>query len=413
MTVAAVAAGTLAVGSAGYALGDRGTGDPTADGGTVGAAITLPGAGTGAAGGGTEAAAGGGPVPEVAADARVGTGTDVASESSLPAWYGGRTVFRAEGLSDDAGTAEAWAYDPAQTFSAQTAALVAAAVGLDGEPRLDGVTWTVGPQDGSGPNLQLQPDGTTTVSFYDPTRDPFACPEPVPLDDVAPEGAGDVPAIEPGAPACPQAGESAPAPTGDAAVAQARELIAATGTDPDGFTYEVQDTGTPAAAYVTAYAVIGGQRTGSMWSITLDAEGVQAFYGALAPLVPLGTYDVVSPAAAVDRLEDLRFGSFLGGPVMAADAPVSELSVGPDGAVADGAVEAPDTTPPATVQPGAAFAWPVVEVALTGARLGLAQHVQPDGATVLVPAYELSSADGGIWSVIAVAEDELDLDPAS
>jgi hypothetical protein len=50
----------------------------------------------------------------------------------------------------------------------------------------------------------------------------------------------------------------------------------------------------------------------------------------------------------------------------------------------------------------------VTQVELVSARLGLAQHTLPTGATVLLPAYELSSADGGTWSVVAVADDDLD-----
>jgi hypothetical protein len=50
----------------------------------------------------------------------------------------------------------------------------------------------------------------------------------------------------------------------------------------------------------------------------------------------------------------------------------------------------------------------VSQVTITEARLGLAQHQQEDGATLLVPAYELRDDEGNAWSVIAVAEDALD-----
>jgi hypothetical protein len=35
-------------------------------------------------------------------------------------------------------------------------------------------------------------------------------------------------------------------------------------------------------------------------------------------------------------------------------------------------------------------------------------YTQPDGSTVLLPAYELSSDDGQIWSAVAVVEAQLD-----
>jgi hypothetical protein len=83
---------------------------------------------------------------------------------------------------------------------------------------------------------------------------------------------------------------------------------------------------------------------------------------------------------------------------------VREMVVEPDDPAASDEV----ATPPAPVTAGAPFAWPVTEVVLTGARLGLAQHTHPDGATVLLPAYELSSDDGAVWSVVAVADTGLD-----
>ncbi len=49
---------------------------------------------------------------------------------------------------------------------------------------------------------------------------------------------------------------------------------------------------------------------------------------------------------------------------------------------------------------------------ITDARLGLAVQYQPDGAAVLLPAYELSDADGNVWSVVAVVDDQLDFTPS-
>ena len=162
--------------------------------------------------------------------------------------------------------------------------------------------------------------------------------------------------------------------------------------------------------YVLAYELIGGQRTGLLWNMTLVEDGVQSLYGALAPLTPLGTYDVVSPDEAVGRLTDPRFGPTMGGPVIAADAAAagSEVATIEPGVGTEPAGPLEDGTPPAAVQPGATFSWPVVEVTLTEARPALTQHTQPDGATVLLPAYELSGDDGAVWSVIAVTDAGLD-----
>lgn len=404
VAVAAVAAGTLAVGSAGYALGDRSDGDLTAAPPT--AAITLEEGG--AAAGAAEGALG----SSAARSAESSLAADTAS--SLP-FFGGRTVFTAQGLSDETGTAQAWAFDPSQAYGADTAARAAAFLGLDGEPQREGGTWVVGPQDGSGPSLQLQPDGLTSLSYYDPTRDPFGCAVAVPEEgaDTAVDGGGsDGSAPAPDAPPCIPADLGA-APQGDAAIDTAREVVAGVGGDPDAVEYEIVDAGTAQAVYVTAYSVLGGQRTGLAWSMTLVGNGAQSVYGYLAPVVLLGTYDVISPNAAVARLSDPRFGSS-GGPITAfADdvtdaAAAREPAVDPAGPATSEPAPAGAVTPPAPVTAGSPFAWPVSDVVLTTARLGLAQHTQPNGATVLLPAYELSSADGATWSVVAVADDGLD-----
>jgi hypothetical protein len=66
------------------------------------------------------------------------------------------------------------------------------------------------------------------------------------------------------------------------------------------------------------------------------------------------------------------------------------------------------TAPPAVPTPGASLAWPVNDVEIVGARLGLAGQWQPDGSVLQVPAYEFTDAGGGTWSVIAVADSALD-----
>ena len=128
---------------------------------------------------------------------------------------------------------------------------------------------------------------------------------------------------------------------------------------------------------------------------------MQSLYAPLAPLVELGSYDVVSPTEAVARLGDPRFGASGGGGVMPLAA---------EGMRADDSVSSVPTEPtvPATPTAGSPLAWPVQEVTLVSARLGVALTTLPTGASVLVPTYELADADGATWSVIAVVDDQLD-----
>lgn len=387
LQVAAVGVGAaLVAGAGGYAVGASGDGGP-------GAAPVI------ALGGGAMPLSGAADTAESAAmDMRIGPG------------FGARAEFTASGLPDDAGTAHAWALDAAAVFSAETAARVASVLGVTGEPASQYGSWVVGPQDGSAPSVSLQPDGTASISYFDPALDPWSCIASAP--DTPGAGATSGPAevtpemldpslvvpVDPSGPGCdPGPGD---APGADAAVDRTRELLSSLGVDPAGFEYETPDTGTTRSATVLAYQVVDGQRTGLSWNVTLVADGVQSLYGFLAPLVDLGEYPVVGAATAADRLNDPRFGSGWGGvmPLMRAE-------------IADDTAVSPSTDPtvPPTATPGDPIAWPVQQVTLTDARLGLTLLYQADGAAVLVPAYELTGTDGGTWSVIAVDEDSLDL----
>ncbi|WP_171905411.1 hypothetical protein, partial [Cellulosimicrobium cellulans] len=332
-----------------------------------------------------------------------------ATRMLFPGYGAGRTVFHEDGLSREAGTAEAWAYDAAGVFSSQTARHVADVLGVEGDVRGEHGSYVVGRRDGTGPTVSLQPDGLASVSFSDPSKDPWGCvvvaPAPAQEDrGSADEPAGVSPSGEPGGCAGPDHG--AP-PSGDAAAARLRDLLGSLGLDAAGFEYVPEpvpaDQEAPRATTVTAHEVVAGQRTGTSWNATFSGAGLASLYGGLAPRVPLGTYDVVSPAEAVERLGDPRFAG--GGPVLWAREDASAQGVPEILPVPE---EPAEPTVPPTVAAGSALAWPVTDVTITEARLGLAVQHQPDGAAVLVPAYELVDAEGTVWSVIAVADGRLD-----
>ncbi len=102
----------------------------------------------------------------------------------------------------------------------------------------------------------------------------------------------------------------------------------------------------------------------------------------------LGSYPVVSEVEAVERLGDPRFsGAVLG------SRPEGEASPG----------DAPT--------PGGSIAWPVEDVTIVSATLTEARYTLPDGAVLLVPAYDLKDATGSGWTVMAVDEELLDFAP--
>ncbi|MPV36973.1 hypothetical protein [Georgenia subflava] len=393
MSVAAVAAAAAVVGVAGFDLG-RGTAEPAP---SAAPPISL-GSGVGADGSGGISGA----------QPFRGSQEAYASDVSMtwPATFG-RTTFRGVGLSEDTASIITWAFDPTQSFTAGRAAEAAEVLGVEGEPQLTGGAWQVGPQDGTAPSLTVFSDGFTSLNFYNSSADPFHCMEvlPAPADgDAAVSGPaeGDVGASAEGE--C-RTVDLGPAPVGDAAVEQVRTLLADLGLDAAAYEYEVHaDEITPMTS-VTAHQLVGSQRTGLTWWVNLTAAGVQSANGPLAPLTELGLQPVVSAQEAVTRLNDPRFGSLGGFTTLAADGIAGPMR-------GDVAVQGPTDEPPAPPAAGTPVPWPVEEVTIGEARLGLAQHVTPSGAALLVPAYELTSEDGRVWSVIAVAESALDLAPA-
>lgn len=411
LAVAAAAASAVVVAAGGFAAG-RGTAEPAL---------------TAAPESGPESSADGAATEPGAPESGTLAGTDAAI---YPAPTISHMDFHAVGLSEETGTAPAWTYDPAASFSAERTAALGGHLGIPGEPELAGGAWQMGVTDGSGAYLTVSPDGTTTTSYYDPAKDPHQC-----LRGEA--GAASGATGQPAAPDAPEGGsaggaptyewceptDAEPAPRGEDAFAQVRELLVAAGLDPAGFELVDSQYGDPSVTEVVAHQLVDGERTGVAWYVAVTAAGVQSFTGSLAPLTGLGDYPVISAAAAVDRLEDPRFGTFgdvhilspaEGRPLDAA----GKAAAGAAESAKSAAEDAPATSgpagqegPPPAATPGSPVPWPVEVVAITGAKLGPALWTAPSGTALLVPTYELSADDGRTWSVVAVAEEALDLTP--
>ena len=226
-------------------------------------------------------------------------------------------------------------------------------------------------------------DGTLSFSYSNPVINPWNCKETDETGACVPSGDGTVPGEE-------------------AAIDSLRSVIAATGRDPEAYQYGSETWEGALTRTAQAWPVIDGQRIDQPWTLELATEGIVSSYGGLAPIVPLGDYEVVSEQEAFERLSDTRFGAQM------TNLPIAMRTTA-DAAEGDAATEwVPPTEPPATPTAGAALAWPVNQVDIVSARLGLASQWQPDGSVVVVPAYELTDAEGGTWSVIAVADSALD-----
>lgn len=378
----AVAASLAIVGGAGFGIGaSTGGGMNSADGaappislqtdaGTGGVAPELGGARDGAVQGGSGGAAN--------AESKVG-----AADMTHP--YGfGRNIFSSEELSTTAGTASAYTFDARAASNADAVAALAAALGLEGTVELKDGAWIVGPQDGTAPYLSVSLDGTLRFYFTDPLINPWTCgmsEQPVAPDAV----------VEPCAPPSDLPGE-------DAAIDAMRSIIAAAGRDPGAFEFASETWEGSYTRNAQAWPVVDGQRIDQGWSLELTTAGVHSASGALAGIVPLGDYPIVSEQEGFERLSDPRFGAQMtSGPIALrepADIGTSEW--------------VPPTEPPSTPAAGTSLSWPVNMVDIVSARLGLASQWQPDGSVLVVPAYEFTDADGGTWSVVAVADSKLD-----
>jgi hypothetical protein len=401
---AAAAVALVAVGGGGYLAGAAGAGGPDGVGESTAEAPIMLDAPVGAAD-----SRGAEPAPGAMAATDTGMAAESADQkSSYPYGFWGRTVFHAgAGLSTSGSEAEAFGLDPAGVLSAETARRVGDTLGASGEPRQEGGSWVVGPADGSGPTVHVYADGSGSFDFYDPSRDPWSCPFPGKAEPgTTGEGGTDSSEILP-APDCPTVTPDAAPAMGDA-VAALRDVMDRLGVDPAGFELEAGESyeGDP-WRYVTAWQVVEGQRTGLSWSASVSASGIANLYGFLAETISLGQYPVVSEAEAVERLGDPRFGTSGGMIAQAADARAAQE----DDTASSDMMPAPNPTVPPAPAPGAQISWPVTDVTIESARLGVAQQQMPDGAVLLLPAYELRDADGNVWPVLAVAEDMLDLTP--
>lgn len=337
---AAAAVAALACVAGGYALGSRGPEEV----GPVPVATLSTQEPPGEAGGGIQTRGG---------TAETSGESESAEETSLPD-AAGPAVFTAEGLSTEAGAAEAYAFDADPVASAAGVTRLAEALGIAGEAREEDGRWTAGsPEDRL---LQVTPDGIASFTYTD-------------------AGAG-------------ADTESGAQPPRDAVTA-AQELATDLGLDAEDLAWEERGSDGP-ITHVEAVPLVDGEPVADLiWSVQVAGDRILEATGALARVAPLGEVGIVSETEAVDRLNDPRFEVVSG---------AGEVAVA-EGAPATGAPPAPE--------PGEPLPWPVEEVTIVAAETTLTPYALGSGAVVLLPAYELTDASGRSWAVVAVAEEHL------
>lgn len=260
----------------------------------------------------------------------------------------------APGLVDTATVANGYRLVNAGISGAQVAGVLGSALGVVGTPVAEDGAWVVGTS--GGPMLRVVDDPLFTWTFEDA-----------------------------GALAAPAFGEQLePA----RAIELTSALLGTIGVDVASVDWQVDRYAGRTA--VTAWQVVGGQRTQLGWQVAFDPIGtvVQAS-GFSAGLEEVPGYPVVGAATAVKRSGTLPWTIVGASPAGPADAAEPAAS--------------PSASPPATLdRPGVSV--PVSEVTVTDATLGLAQYWQPDGGMLMLPSYTLTGDDGSRWSLLALDE---------
>ena len=367
--VAAVVAGALVVGGGGFGLGHF-----ASDSGVSGAQTALGHANAG-------------DLTGFLASLTASGGTSTTDSYGME--FDARSFFSHSGLSTTGTKASVWGYDARAVFSEKTALDLAKALGVDGEAKRSDDGWVVGKPDTGVPSVVLGANGTASFSFSDPTKETTVCP-------VAVDGKG----VE-----CTYRALG-DAVQGDDAIASLTDLFITLGVDPAGFEFTASTsklTGSSEYSWAKANKIVNGAVVNESWSTSFAATftggGLASLAGTLAPMVDLGEYSVISPAEAVDRLNDTRFA----GRQQWNDETSVKMD-GPDGAMQD-AVGKKDVPP--TPEAGAEVAWQLQSVTITKAELTTVEHYLPNGAVVLMPMYSLSDKAGATWTVPALAESHL------
>ncbi len=390
IAVAAVAAAVATAGGGGYAIGALGSGDSDttadvriAEGPSEG---TLPffngqsGEGAGRDGAATEqadsAAASGPADPSRLADSDSaasggGDGAQSGADLRTEAWNNSRFRFTDGGLSTVGGRAEGWGFDVAQVATKKTAQRAADVFGVEGKIKADDWGWSVG--DGEN-GAQVNVSKSGNLSYYDMAA----------YDE----------------------GTSQAKPIGTKKMQKiVLGYLTDLGIDTTGavFNVENEDYGDSNYRWISLSLNVGGAVTEMSWSGSFVGDKLSDLNGDLASAVSLGEYEVISPAKALERLNDPGFSV---GRWPSKYPTWLEEQWNSDDYYRT--LESQWNQVPVTPEPGTKLTMPIVDVTLSRATLGLATYYDPTGVRLLLPTYELSDGSGAAWQVLAIADAHID-----
>lgn len=313
----------------------------------------------------------------------------------------------------------AWYFAPGQQPDPDRIAQLAASLGVEGDvrglPEEQGGGWAVGPEDYSGPVLSVAADGMLSwwlsaapamVSVGCATTSGVAV-EPAAGAGVAGSSgtATDTPALDTTAPVAPDvvAPEcSTPqpppgVPTKDEALTKAKELFASWGYDTDSYAFDdvyADEWG----ASVNGSLVLDGMKAQIMLSVSFGENSAVTFAsGSLAVPQRGGDYPTIGTAAGLERLktQQNQYVGLGGGP----ETRSATIDVATQPALGAPAIAPCEPGPATDCAPVDADP---ITVTLVSVEPALTMVWAADNTIWMLPAYSFASADGGIYTVMAV-----------
>jgi hypothetical protein len=370
---------------------------------------------------------------------------------------------------DDTG----YQYPPGASVDSAEVAELAASLGVGGEPvpgggaEVDGLSWRVGPGDGSAPSLTVGTDPQLSVNYSQAWNTGVATagcavaesgeprgeigsaevsPDPAVTADTAvvvdPAPAPDSTVVSPPETTCEEPEPPVNVPSADEAEALAAGVLESMGLDPA--TFEFETFADEWTASISAWILLDGVRSPISWGFGYGENAeLQWMNGTLATPVATGPFALIGLEEALQRLEEQNTWFGGGGlamgdaAVMSDSSGVAESGVGPDRPVpVEGEPASPqtepappvataptetvptdsvptdtvptDTVPVETVPIGTVPVEVTTQVAtLVDVRADLWWVWDDDGSVWLLPAYTFTDTEERVFTVPAVTDEFL------
>jgi hypothetical protein len=384
-----------------------------------------------------ERSAAGGAAPSAAPAAEAST-----ADSKMAIWAPTEYVYDGDIPALD-GPAASWFFAPGQQPDPTRLAAIAASLGATGDlrqlPQDQGGGWAIGPEDYSAPVLTVGSDGMLSwwlsgtpasisampcamgsepapgagVAGSSGTATDVVAPDTVPPDQVEPTKVD--PSVDPACTPQPPAN----VPSKDEALAKAKELFTSWGYDTGTYVFD-EPYADEWGASVNAWLTIDGMRTPVTLSVGFGENGAVTWAsGSLAEAQRGADYPTIGAAAGLERLksqQDMYRPMAAEGVATDAVAPPADNTAGSDAASGTAVAEPGVAIAPVCDAATATDCGPVdttpITVTLTSVKRDLTMVWAQDNTVWLLPAYSFGSADGGVYTVMAVDDAYIEQPPA-